>query len=70
MNSTKINKTVAGTLLAAGALSFSTGCEVAEIQAIVAGVELVADTLLDIQDSNNRDDEISFGDWLVDELRD
>ncbi len=66
-----ISKTsrVTTAILAAGAATFIVGCETAEIQAIVAGVELVADTLVELDGDSRNDDGINFGDWLLDELR-
>ena len=64
----RVRRLSLGVLGAAG-VCFLTGCETAEIQAVVAGVELVADTLVGLDNGNSRTNNISFGDWLLDELR-
>jgi hypothetical protein len=51
------------TILTVG-LVFGSSCGFAELQAISAGITAAASAL------DDRDDDISFGDWLADELRD
>lgn len=55
-------------LLGAACVSLLTGCETDEIQAIVAGVELVAERIFELDDDSR--DIINFGDFLLDQLRD
>ncbi len=43
---------------------FGTSCSSSQIQALVAGLEAAANTI------DEEDDDISFTDWLVDELED
>ncbi len=50
---------VAGTVLA-------TSCSTSQIQAIVAGIETIASALIEEDQTEN----ISFGDWLINELND
>ncbi len=48
-------------------LVFAAACSSTEVrQAVLAGVEVAADQLL----NNSEDDDVSFGDWLSDELND
>ncbi len=55
---------------AVGALSIGilsgTGCTEEEIDAVLAGITIVADELM----QQDEDKDISFGDWLADELSD
>ena len=57
-------KVTAG-LLAAGTL-FASSCNSADIEAIVNALEVAAQQL----EQQQQDDDISFGDWLRDELDD
>ncbi len=54
---TSLAVAVAGTLIGGG-------CDVADLEALVVGVNAAADHL------EGEDDDISFGDWLRDELED
>ena len=56
---------VAVTLCAAGTL-YGSSCSSREIETVLAGVQAVAEVL----DGQSQDDDISFGDWLQDELED
>ena len=48
----------------AAGMVFGSSCSSDQIRALTAGLEAVADTL------NEQDDNMSFGDWLLDELED
>ncbi len=50
---------------AAGTL-FGSSCGSNQLQAVVAGIEAAASEL----DRTNRSDDISFGNWLMDEIED
>ncbi len=52
-------------LTAAGVL-LGTSCSSSELQAVVAGLEAVAHSF----DDNARDNDITFGEWLLSELDD
>lgn len=50
--------------LAGGGMLFAAGCDVSRLQALADGLTEVARTL----DSGNNNNDISFGDWLLNEL--
>jgi hypothetical protein len=51
--------------LAVAAAGIGTGCTTAEVNALLAGVQVASTQLVDNQNNN-----ISFGDWLASELND
>jgi len=51
--------------IASASVLFASSCGAAELRAVLAGVDAAADRL-----ERNHDDDISFGDWLADELDD
>jgi hypothetical protein len=63
--STIRSRAVVAAALSIGLLS-GTGCTEAEIEAVLTGVRILADELSQQQE----DEDISFGDWLADELSD
>jgi hypothetical protein len=65
-----INWVLAGAMGIAG-VTLTSGCDSgSELQAIVAGVQVAADTFLAIDGNNSRrNGDINFGDWLLDEIR-
>jgi len=50
--------------LLAGGMVFGSSCSTQDIQTVIAGLDAVANTYLD----SGRHDDISFGDWLLDEF--
>ena len=52
--------------LAVGSIVFGTGCELSKVRTIVAGIDQVARAL----DGVGQDDDMSFGEWLSNELDD
>ena len=65
INSAKNLWRVAAALFAAGTL-FSSSCSSVDVEAIVNALEVAAHQL----EQQQQDDDISFGDWLRDELDD
>ena len=65
INSAKNLCKVAAGLFAAGTL-FTSSCSSADVEAIVNALEVAAHQL----EQQQQDDDISFGDWLRDELDD
>lgn len=53
-----------GCALLAGGMVFASSCSTEDIQTVLAGIDAVADAF---RDSDSHDD-ISFGNWLVDEF--
>jgi len=62
-----ITKLIVSTFVA-GSL-FSSNCSSRDVSAVVAGVDAIAN-YLDHDRSGRNDDDINFGDWLLDELND
>jgi len=58
----RVRRTVCALL--AGGMVFGSSCSTEDLQTVIAGIEAVANGYLD---SGSHDD-ISFGDWLVDEF--
>jgi len=50
-------------LLASG-MVFSSSCSTEDVQTVLSGIRAVGNAL----DSNNHHEDISFGDWLMDEF--
>lgn len=63
VNITRLLKVAVG--MGAAGMVFGSGCGSSGLQAVVAGLEAAASQL-----EQERDDDISFGDWLRDELED
>ncbi len=53
------------TMLASGTL-LATSCSTDEVQAIVAGIEAITQSL----DDSDRDNDMNFGEWLINEIED
>jgi hypothetical protein len=56
----------AAAALAASGIALGSTCSSAELQAVVAGIEAAARSL----DGNAHDDDLTFGEWLLEELDD
>ena len=63
---TASNVLKAAVALTASGVALVTTCSSAELQAVVAGVEAAARSL----DGNAHDDDLTFGEWLLEELDD
>jgi hypothetical protein len=51
------------------ALGFGSGCSTEELQAAMAGLDAAGRILGNLNESQSANEDISFGDWLADELK-
>ena len=56
-------------LMAAG-LGPTAGCETQDLEAVVAGLEVVLDQLQQQQAPDDHNNDITFGEWLLSEIAD
>jgi len=67
MNPNRLLKVIRRTFVAvcSATMLLSSSCGIQELRAVVAGVDAAADRL-----NGNHDDDVSFRDWLADEIDD